>query len=476
MKSKILKVQFLNILKNTIVNMNKYLEKIATELKEPVDPKKLGIDLSKGEEKELYKWLTAVTLFSKPIQRSVAAKASMQLSSEGLHSPDAIETAGWDELRDALIRGHYGRFDESTATRLLHQAKHLKTEYGTLTNLLDSRTPEEIREEIQSFNGIGPLGGQLFIGGVLPHLDVYQNKYMKKVAFDMSTYQRHKYVEKDWSHLENPVGSLKRDGAHFVISYDENGVPKIFSRRPSVKGGHPERSAQLPQLSKPMPEYAGDNVTVELVHTGKTKSDVDSHPTVSGILNSKKERSLNTQAELGPVRAVLLDARNHNLPTFKDKLEYLKKFEQAYGDPEVMFSQEQAIGPDAIRNLLTRTRQQGLEGAIVTDLNLPEEQNVRYKIKNFNTYNLKVTGQHQEIDIHGKPKDSMGALEVVDATGRMVGKVGTGFLRDERIGAWKDPWTDRLIQVRAYPPSKPGGQIRFPIYNGDADGELDTVS
>ena len=60
----------------------------------------------------------------------------------------------------------------------------------------------------------------------------------------------------------------------------------------------------------------------------------------------------------------------------------------------------------------------------------------------------------------------------------MVGKVGTGFDRATRIDAWKNPqnWKGKLIQIKAYPPSIPGGQVRFPIYNGFADGDIDTVN
>jgi hypothetical protein len=37
-------------------------------------------------------------------------------------------------------------------------------------------------------------------------------------------------------------------------------------------------------------------------------------------------------------------------------------------------------------------------------------------------------------------------------------------------------FNEKLIQVKAYPPSVPGGQIRFPVYNGFSDGDLDRVN
>lgn len=457
--------------------INKYLEKIAVQLKEPASPEGLGFDLSKGDEKELYKWLTAVTLFSRPIQRSVATMAAKHMADKGFHSPEAVESAGWETLRDNLVQGHYARFDESTATTMLAQAKHLKEKYGTLGNMIASRTPEEIRAEIQTFRGIGPLGSQLFLNGVVPHLDVYKNKYLQKAAF-IEDYVRHKYVEKDWTKLEHPVASKKWDGAHFVADIMPDGKIRFFSRRPSVKGGYPERTAQLPHITDTLiPEYAGNRFAVELVHTGKEKTEKESHPTVSGILNSKTERSIATQEEKGPVRAVLIDVKKPELPTYKDKIEYLQGFEKDFGNSNVLFAPHLEHGVENINKYLDKIKSLGGEGLIVADYESPENESVRYKVKNFNTYNLKVVGFQQEIDIHGNPKDSMGALLLEDATGRMVGKVGTGFDRATRIDAWKNPekWKNRLIQIRAYPPSVPGGQVRFPIYNGYADGEIDTV-
>ena len=81
----------------------------------------------------------------------------------------------------------------------------------------------------------------------------------------------------------------------------------------------------------------------------------------------------------------------------------------------------------------------------------------------------------QEEDIYGKAKDSMGALVLADSTGRVVGRVGTGFTREQRIEIFKNPkrWLGKIIQVRAMPPV--ASQIRMPSYNGLADGEVDTI-
>jgi hypothetical protein len=227
-----------------------------------------------------------------------------------------------------------------------------------------------------------------------------------------------------------------------------------------------------------MPDFVGNQFAVELVHTGLAKSETESHPAVSGILNSLPPRAIATQAEKGPVRAVLIDVKNPPLPTYKDKIEYLKKFEEAYGNKEVLFTPHLEHGVENINKYLDKIKGDKGEGLIVADYAKPETESVRYKVKNYVTYNLKVVGLQQEIDIHGVPKNSMGALLLEDASGRMVGKVGTGFDRAMRIDAWEHPenWKGKLIQVKAYPPSVPGGQIRFPVYNGMADGDLDRVN
>lgn len=161
---------------------NKYIEKIAQHLKDPAQPEHLGIDLSKGNEDELNKWLIAVTLFSRPIQRGVAERASKQLSSEGIISPDSIQRTGYDGLVKALGRGHYVRYDFSMSDTLLAQAEHMKAKYGTIKNLVDNHTPEQIRQEIQTFKGIGPLGSKLFVQGLEPHLGKYRGSSEAKIT------------------------------------------------------------------------------------------------------------------------------------------------------------------------------------------------------------------------------------------------------------------------------------------------------
>lgn len=293
------------------------------------------------------------------------------------------------------------------------------------------------------------------------------------------TFPRAKYKETNkWEDLKDPVGSVKRDGASFFMEFDSNGKPRFTSRRESVKGGYPDRTENLTELSKlRLPEYAGNVYHVELIHTGHDYAEdmAESHPTVSGILNSLKDRALQTQKDIGPVRAVLLDVIHPKIATYGEKLEHLKDVKASSGPGNVLIMPDTKIGKAEIQRLIERTKALKQEGIIVTSLSTPEEKNVRFKVKHVDTYNLRVSRVIQEVDIYGVPKESMGALEVVDASGRIVANVGTGFTREQRKAIWANRANElgKLIQVKAM--LSTATKLRSPVYNGDADGDIDLV-
>lgn len=294
-------------------------------------------------------------------------------------------------------------------------------------------------------------------------------------------FQRAKYIEPseklDWKHLKDPAATEKFDGGSFFLVFDKDGKPSYISRRPSVKGGHPNRTSALPHLSDfVLPEFAGHVYNGELIHSGLNKNSPESHSTLSGILNSLPPKAIATQSKLGPVRYAIHDVINPNPSTYKAKLELMKRLETTVGKPDLIFTPEVHTTIPAIEALIDRTKRQGREGVIITSLSTPEEVNPRFKIKHKLTYNLLVTDIVQEVDKDGKPKQSMGALIVSDATGRPVGKVGTGFSRDQRIDAWNNPhnWLGKLIQVSSM--GFAVNALRMPVYNGDADGDIDRVT
>src|SRR5437667_4514178 len=129
----------------------------------------LGINLSSKQETDYFKWFLASLLFGKPIQQEVAKRTYFEFVKEGLTSPEAILQAGWDKLVEVLDRGHYVRYDFSTATKLLDVSKTLKETYGSLTNLLQqSQSLDELSSRLQAFKGIGPKTAEIFLRDITP--------------------------------------------------------------------------------------------------------------------------------------------------------------------------------------------------------------------------------------------------------------------------------------------------------------------
>lgn len=293
--------------------------------------------------------------------------------------------------------------------------------------------------------------------------------------------ERHKYKEiKDYSgilKIPDVVSSRKYDGAAFWIYIDKQGKPHFISRRPSVSGKPIDRTAQLPHVADvSMPEFADHVLYSELIHTGHGgPEDKEKHNVLSGILNSGVEKSIARQKEEGPVRVILTDMKHPDKKTYAEKRDTLERIERAWNRPGLVQTAKWQEGASAARKLIDESSRAGHEGVILTSDSLPEERNPRYKVKHFGTYNLVVSGIQQEKDVNGNPKESMGGLHVTDGLGREVATVGTGFSRAEREHAWQKPeqWLGKLIQVKAMPST--ARRLRAPIYNGEADGEIDTL-
>jgi endonuclease III len=132
----------------------------------------LGIALGTRKERELFKWFLACLLFGKPIQQEVARRAYLELAREQLVTPEAIVRAGWDRLVEVLDRGHYVRYDFSTATKLLDVCRALTARYGSLERLIaEYATPAELGAALQEFKGVGPVTARIFLREIRPLWD-----------------------------------------------------------------------------------------------------------------------------------------------------------------------------------------------------------------------------------------------------------------------------------------------------------------
>ncbi|MEY9912095.1 endonuclease III [Catenulispora sp. MAP12-49] len=134
-----------------------------------------GIEL-KDKPSPLYQLLVLTTLLSARITAGIAVAAARELRGAGWRTPKAMAEASWGQIVEALGRAHYKRYDESTATALGKSADLLNDRWrGDLRRLRGEAggDPDRIRELLQEFAGIGPVGAEIFCReaqGIWPEL------------------------------------------------------------------------------------------------------------------------------------------------------------------------------------------------------------------------------------------------------------------------------------------------------------------
>ena len=130
-----------------------------------IGPRDLGIDLKGGSGKEVFKWLIACQLFGERISQEVAAKTFTELHKAGYTAPKKLARADWQAVVDALGRGGYRRYDESTARELISIGKYLVKDYdGSMKKWhQQAEGATEITKKVQDFKGVGPKAAEIFV-------------------------------------------------------------------------------------------------------------------------------------------------------------------------------------------------------------------------------------------------------------------------------------------------------------------------
>jgi len=114
----------------------------------------------------LYQLLVLATLLSTRISAGVAVAAARELFAAGYRTPAAMSEASWQDRVDALGRGHYRRYDESTASTLGDSAGQVVRQYrGDLRRLRAEANGDAkaIAKLLTEFRGIGPTGASIFL-------------------------------------------------------------------------------------------------------------------------------------------------------------------------------------------------------------------------------------------------------------------------------------------------------------------------
>lgn len=125
-----------------------------------------GIDLRGGGSDAAFQLCVAALLIGARIRSATAVAAARSLFEAGLTSARRMHESTWQQRVDALGRGGYVRYDESTATYLGETAALLLARYdGDLDGLREAADHDPAREEplLRECKGIGRVGAAVFL-------------------------------------------------------------------------------------------------------------------------------------------------------------------------------------------------------------------------------------------------------------------------------------------------------------------------
>lgn len=126
----------------------------------------IGVDLAAGGADAQFQLLVFALLASTRIRAEVAADACRALFGAGWTTPTATASATWQDRTRVLNRSGYARYDESTSRRLENVSRHLLDAYdGDLGKLREAayRVPATERAKVREFDGVGPVGADIFL-------------------------------------------------------------------------------------------------------------------------------------------------------------------------------------------------------------------------------------------------------------------------------------------------------------------------
>ena len=299
------------------------------------------------------------------------------------------------------------------------------------------------------------------------------------------------------------INALKRAFLKYE-GYLPDGVPvtlTVVSRRYSVEGYPIHREGNVPHMSAGLwlPERAvGMVLRGELWHP-------DGANVLSGMLNASPENAVLAQKERGLIRLMVFDwigwatedgvlipapaSYMERRTIYEDIVGLLNEsYYGKYQIPEAatkrMFTVPKMIhfkssdpdkAADFFRDMIDDDLPLG-EGIIIKDPNGLPREDKWYKVKRFDTYDLKI------VDIlpgTGRLSNSAGKVAAADATGKVVAMVGSGFTDEIRDDMWLHPekYKGRVIEVRARDLGKEALRApRFIRFRDDKDpSEIDIV-
>jgi hypothetical protein len=126
----------------------------------------LGIDVTSGDAREIFKWFLAAILFGARISQTLAMRTYSEFSKHNLLSPQSLIRRGWDGLVKVLDAGGYVRYDFKTATKLLEVSHALIDRYaGNLDQVHRAAADsQDLEQRLKALaKGIGDVTVNIFL-------------------------------------------------------------------------------------------------------------------------------------------------------------------------------------------------------------------------------------------------------------------------------------------------------------------------
>jgi endonuclease III len=180
----------------------------------------LGIDLSEGEDAEIFKWFLASVLFGAPITETSVIKTCKCFQKYNVLTPRRIIQTGWDGLVKILDEGSYTRYDFKTADKLLEVMRNLVEKYnGSLTILYNEASDmHDLEKKLKALGkGIGDVTVSIFLRELR---DVWEKADPEPTSLVVFAAKKLGIIKKE---SENPLKQLKDfwsknkvEGASFI--------------------------------------------------------------------------------------------------------------------------------------------------------------------------------------------------------------------------------------------------------------------
>ncbi len=273
------------------------------------------------------------------------------------------------------------------------------------------------------------------------------------------------------------IKEVKLDGANFTCRIGKKGN-SFSSRRLSVDNKSIYKSDNVPHLRdlKIPKKWNGTVVQGELaVEKNVNGIPVCSYEDVSGILNSRPWKAIQSQQRLGKIKyhpfEVIKSPLLRRSATYAERRDLLLEMERDINSPYFKVPKgvttggrgfyERVINSKAVFNGGSASVKKVGEGVVIKNL-AGDRRSMPFKWlkqKTSQSFDLKIVGFTTGSGrLKGK---GVGTFILEDKTGRQCGEVGSGLTDEVRFDAYRHPekYMNQVVEIRAFG-STPAGMLR----------------